>query len=57
MPGIDKGIDFFIHVYFLSAIKRMSDHRSRILPDLCWLICVYVINNNNNNNNNKLILA
>ena len=21
MPGIDKRIDFFIHVYFLSAIK------------------------------------
>ena len=44
MPGIDKGIDFFIHVYFLSAFKRMSDHPfrhcSRILPDLCLLICV-----------------
>ena len=43
MPGIDKGIDFFIHVYFLSAIKRMSDHHfchCSILPDLCQLICV-----------------
>ena len=42
MAGIDKLINelnFFIHVYFLSAIKRMSDHHfchgSRILPDLC----------------------
>ena len=26
MSGIDKGIDFFIHVYFLSAIRRISDH-------------------------------
>ena len=46
IPGIGIGIGIekkknwnFIHVYFLSAIKRMSDyhfcHCSRILPDLC----------------------
>ena len=37
--GLGIGIEIFIHVYFLSAIKRMSDHPfcncSRILPDLC----------------------
>ena len=44
MPRIDEVIDFIIHVYFISAIKRMSDHYfwhcSRILPDLCLLTCV-----------------
>ena len=36
-----KELTFFIHVYFLGAIKRMSDHHfchcSRISPGLCLL--------------------
>ena len=44
-----KELTFFIHVYFLSAIKRMSDHHfchcSRILPYLYCLIdmCIIII--------------
>ena len=26
MPGIDKGIDFFLSIFFLRAIERISDH-------------------------------
>ena len=43
MPKIDKGIDFFIHLYFLRAIKSISDHPFISIMKRCDIINVFPV--------------